>query len=673
MVAAPFGADWGSVIEPGTVWPGILLSRLANETLAFNILVLITFPLSAAALYHLALGLTKSRPAALLGGCAWAFGPAHLWKSWAWIPLANLQWLPLILLALLEFRRTRRTAWALAGGLLFALNALTSYVYGLVAAVMLLLFGGYDLLTRHLAGEGLRIPAGTAARALAGGGLAAALLLPWALPILGRMGGGDLYKAVWPMEDLYALTAAPSDYLFPHQGSPLRPLFTGIDPPDPLRGDFTHGLSPGAALLLLLPAAAWSLRRGRNRDPLGPGGRFPLLFLWFLLGVGLLLSTVPPTVTLRLPLVGPLEIRGPGYFGYGLAPWFREYARFGVLAVMAAVLLGSWGLAWVLRRAGGRARWRRALPGGILLLLLAEYGLGYPPGAAPLDTGTVPEVYGWLAAEPNDRAVAEYPVERPGQVNSVYLHYATVHAKPLVNGNGFSFRSDLLMPAVWDLTDRQTRGVLAALGVRLVLVHNSFPAFPQWYGGVAVPASVTADFPPVRSFGTATVLEVTGEPARVAACPGEGMELVPDAAAVPWWRLRDTARLHLVDLAGGGQRVVLGFTLGGAGERVGLSLEDGTPLPTRVVPGRHPLLLAGPLTVPDSGLRRQRIPATLPLRLTTPPGETAHLRDFLLLPEGGTPPGTAPPDPVPPSGGGGARSPTAGSAGGSGRGTRGAR
>src|SRR5262249_3791171 len=64
----------------------------------------------------------------------------------------------------------------------------------------------------------------------------------------------------------------------------------------------------------------------------------------------LALSLMPPTIALRLPGADAISFRTPTYFGYTVAPWFREYARFGVLCSLSIAVLAGFGLADALDR-----------------------------------------------------------------------------------------------------------------------------------------------------------------------------------------------------------------------------------------------------------------------------------------------------------------------------------
>jgi hypothetical protein len=646
LVAAPFGAESGRVIEWGSIVPGVLLSTLVNETFAFNVLVLVSFPLSAMATYHLVLRLTRNRLASAVAGFIFAFCPYHLWKAWAWIPLANTQWIPLYMLALLDLRRTRRLRYAILAGVWFGINFIGSYIYGFVLGVLTALYLLYAIIYAYVTRGRVTVDRQMLGRAAVVVAISAALIVPVTAPIfaavLSPTPGSAPYKSAWPLSHLYELVATPADYFFPDDASWLRPLFTTIDPPDPARGDFTHGLFIGYSVMALCACAAWAWWRQkkaqRQDDPaptLDGDQQFAIPFFGVLFVVALAISMMPPTIEFDLPGLGHIALRGPGYFTYTLVPWFREYARLGVLVMLAAAVLAGWATAYILEHVTRHSAARAFFLGALALALSLDYGLTRPVNSAALDTSVVPEVYRWLAEQPGDFIIAEYPVPRASQVSPNYLFYVTVHGKRLVNGNGLSYRSDLLMPALWDLTDQQAPAVLNALGVEYVIVHRAFPGFNQWYGGLAIPASVTEKFEVVRQFDMATVLRVHASPAAVIAAPDEGMTLAPDQTMqVAWWWIAETAALELVNVTDETREVEVQFTLTGFGGATGLDvfLANGAPVSARTLEGTNRVSI-GPLNLPPSHLRARSVPETtrLILRVTGEAGAGVGLRDFQVL------------------------------------------
>src|SRR4051812_46871144 len=90
----------GRYSQPVTDAAGALVARVTGAVAAYNWLVLLSFPLSAAAAYLLARHLALSRTAATVVAMAFAFSPFHLAQAAYHPHVAQTPWIPLYLLAL---------------------------------------------------------------------------------------------------------------------------------------------------------------------------------------------------------------------------------------------------------------------------------------------------------------------------------------------------------------------------------------------------------------------------------------------------------------------------------------------------------------------------------------------------------------------------------------------
>src|ERR1019366_6324326 len=115
---------------------GALLARISGVVAAYNWLILLSFPLSAAAAYLLARHLTLSPAGATLAAMAYAFSPFHFAQAAYHPHIAQTQWIPLYLLALW---RCLDDASPAAVGFLAAATVcvtLSNFYGGLIAAVV---------------------------------------------------------------------------------------------------------------------------------------------------------------------------------------------------------------------------------------------------------------------------------------------------------------------------------------------------------------------------------------------------------------------------------------------------------------------------------------------------------------------------------------------------------
>lgn len=108
---------------------------LSGSTLAaYNTTLLLTYPLCALAMYALILRLTRSAPAAFLGGLAYAFAPVRV-SQLPHIHLLVMFYLPLALLGLHAYLETHRRRWLVLFGVSWMLQGAASgylLIYGSV-------------------------------------------------------------------------------------------------------------------------------------------------------------------------------------------------------------------------------------------------------------------------------------------------------------------------------------------------------------------------------------------------------------------------------------------------------------------------------------------------------------------------------------------------------------
>ena len=196
-----------------------------------------------------------------------------------------------------------------------------------------------------------------------------------------------------------------------------------------------------------------------------------------------------------------------------------------------------------------------ALTAGLGLLLLGELSTGAVPWE-PIDTGAAAAApYRWLAAQPGDGPVMEFPAEDPeyGPTASsarrhagLAMYWSTVHWKPLVNGiSGFTPDGHKDLLAAFRGTLRRADGsaasnvsfvdagnvaLLQQLGVRYLVVHRDRYRDRDWPAVASLLAGLEDNLTQVGEFGAATIYLVE-PPARVA--PAPTLTVSVPALAVP--------------------------------------------------------------------------------------------------------------------------------------------
>jgi len=476
------------------VWANKLLALpfllLSGDVLAYNLSVIGSFILSGLAAYLLVHLLTGRREAALLGGCIFALSPFRTAAVAAgWLPTFPTQWLAFTLVALELTMRRRRWQHGLLIGIFLTLHALTSWYYAFLAALFVPLY----LLLRHPRAPWRALR--PAWRPLALGAGVTALLVAPAFWVTASAGGGG--RLAWSLFDVELWAASLDDFFVPtiyhslwgnvtlrwHGPVPAYPWYT-----------------PGMLFLGWVPLAlaVWAVWR-RRRDRVLWGG-------WTVAGAMLALGTTlhwaservylhgPPQIQyffyrllFRLSEIAPHPLQAPGQFFYAVPDGFfiplpallahmfvpfmasiRWWVRFGVVAVLGVAVLAGLGLDGLWRRRRWSPRQGVAVTGLLILAVVVEFA------AFPLTSGlsrvAAQPVDRWLAAQPNDGAVMQFPLIK--SKNGPALYASTFHGKRLAYGFGSFY------PPAWQAAeetlahfpDAASLAVLRRWDVRYIIV-----------------------------------------------------------------------------------------------------------------------------------------------------------------------------------------------------------
>jgi hypothetical protein len=524
LIAAPFGIPVASGFStPVSEWLSIILARLSNEIVAYNLYVLLAFPLTAIATYFLLDRLLRNIFAAFVGGLIFGFCPAVVMQAaGGHAAFAFNAFIPLFLLALFYNRsqRTHFSAFYVAAS--FALITLTALYSGYFAIYIAIFFVVFDLLNSK--GEDKHA---IFWNYLYGAIFAIGLILPF------------VYKAIYQqivlVSDALAKTGQIRDFneLVVYSSRPWEFFIPSID--HPILGDFIyefarahlHGSNTPEQTLYLGLVPIGILLTG---IVLVVRGKFKVdhrtYFLFFAFGaLWVYFLSLPPLIS-----IGSVNVPTVSYFAYYVAPMFRVYARFGIfvnffVACAAAVVLTH------LYQRMTRVRYYTML--AVLLPLLVFEYWSVPPGYA-LAVDRPPEVYQWLAIQPVDVIVAEYPMTSSDEsAFYTYLFWQRIHKKKLVNGaSPDNARAWALFEKVKDLDNPATPTLLKAMGVKYVIVHTKMyaegpipepikryfpvPVSSSTYNGGNMP-SVPFPLKLSKTFGTDMVFSLDAVPFELAA------------------------------------------------------------------------------------------------------------------------------------------------------------
>lgn len=424
-----------------------------NPVLAYNLVWILAYLLTAAAGHFLAWRLTRDHVAAMVAGMAFAFcfyrmhhGHGHLNLIWYfWIPLS---------IAALD-RWTAQPTWTrLAGWVtVVVLQALASWYQAILIMVVDLLFLAWLVVAER---RTIR-PAPLAMHGAAGLLVVFALVWPFAHPYL-----------ILHSETPASIAASAADltgWLVPPENTFAGQwlLARGIHGPRWIWGEVTVYL--GYVILLLgsigavvsLRSADQSVRRAR--------------FFIVLAAVAAVLALGPSSREVTSGSFGwsPFGVlaRLPGI------RLFRIPARYTELITLSLAMLAAVASAALHQRLGWRGRVVSAI--AMAALLAESYVVNFPGGLPqPLP---VPAVYKYIATLPPGPVVSlPYYARTPLWFQEAdYQYFSTAHWHPIVNGDSREWP-----PQFVDLTTRLTRfpdvvsaSAMRDIGLAYVVVHGA--------------------------------------------------------------------------------------------------------------------------------------------------------------------------------------------------------
>ncbi len=466
-------------ITPAQLALAMPFSLAVGPTFGYNAAMLLTFILSGLTMFLWVRHLTGSALAGLVSGTIFAFLPyrfAHYLIGH--LNLVGTQWFPLYFWGLFDLLGARQFRWkpVLLAGLGLGLTALTSQYY-----VYMALFA-----SAPVALVWLLLDRGQVRRRAFWQGAAAAVLV--ALPLLALAVGPYLLldqQGGLPDRDLGVVrpySASPTDFLLPSTDHFLWGQWVG----DTFnRNMWVEGtLTIGFVTLALAGVALWKRRATGAPRPLAWA-----LLAGALVGVVLAMGTdLHWNGEMLPPLAVPAGLQGvlgraeiplhlPGYYLFLHFPFYaklRAFMRFGIIALVLLGALAGLGAGWLLRRAG-----RRQVAVATLLIALACLEF-YPGPTERFFTVRARPVDAWLAAQPGDGAVAQFPFIESEDQEQTY--YTLVHGKPFIGGFFNAFpppQYARIRPVLEHFPDAQSAALLSELGVEWVLVDSRrYPDLP---------------------------------------------------------------------------------------------------------------------------------------------------------------------------------------------------
>ena len=355
----------GGYSQPVTDVPGALLARVWGAVAAYNGIILLTFPLSAAAAFLLARYLGLAPTGSAIAAFAFAFSPFHLAHAAYHPHIAQTQWVPLFLLALWRCLDRADPAAVAVLALAIAGVTLSNFYGGFIAAVItpvaVLAYWFFKSRSEARPLVRLAITLGSLA-VLAAGGLTYAW---YGLDQVAANGAAPAFARA----DLFRFSAKWWGYLVPPVANPLLGgmavgAWRAVGLPRASLLEQQVSLGWGVVGLALVGVVGWLARDPRQTRALAA---VPVLAIVACFAV---LCSLSPERT-----IGPLTFTRPSAWLYAMAPMFRSYARFGVVVQLMAALLAGFGAERLWRSHRPTVRYACVV---LLMFAAVEYAV-WPP------------------------------------------------------------------------------------------------------------------------------------------------------------------------------------------------------------------------------------------------------------------------------------------------------
>ena len=464
LTGAPFG--WNEQNGLNLNWllayyPAYLAAKVVGEVVAYNLVVLAGFALSAATMYLLTRHLGCNRPVAAWAGLVFAMFPWHVERG-QHASLLHLEVLALVALALVAAaERPTGTRFVLVGLAILACWLMSGY-FGVMASIGAVCFAAATWLVVRRRAGGRRVFLGTGAAAAA-----ATVLMALAGTGGGVGNGAGLGRSLL---DLSVYGLRPEELVVPTGSSVLFGHWTRSFHEGRFHGSNVTEVSNYAGLITIGLALIWLVVAWRGRDMLSRRVRIATAGLTGLGLAALAFSTPSP-----VGIFGHLWSWTPARLLWEVVPAIRVPSRWVALLMTALVPLAALGLQAGWTALAGRAQRSGRTPFAAVALVAAACLGSVLELAVHRDdpifrTLPVPPQYEAVKLAPPG-VLAEYPLER----SDIDLLWQREHGRPLLSGAADGTYADEVRRDLVDLRAPGTAAQLALLGVTAVIAPETGP------------------------------------------------------------------------------------------------------------------------------------------------------------------------------------------------------
>jgi hypothetical protein len=455
---------------------GKYLTICFGEIAAYNILTFLGFILTGIAGYILVKKITKNNLAGFFSGLILSIAPFRIAHAMQHMTFVDLSLILFFIYFLIRSKEELNLKNVIVSAIFFVLITLYNYQYGFFAGIILLIFAIYFLLC-WLVKNKFRIsnfkPKIKSIIYIIIAFLFSVIIIGFfnynlvrdlfavknqekvSVSPVRNYSELDTYSARW----FYYFTPSPENPFF---GKNTNSLYSKII--DEKGTNLTEQtLYLGWVSILLTIFAIWQIIK---KTP--AASKFGQItgFLIITGLVGMLFSFAP-----EITVLGH-QIKTPAYYIFPHLPFFRVYARFGLLMVISVSILAGIGLSLLLDKI--KSKIFSSLIFVIICTLSIIEFINIPPlKTIDVSENSMPQVYQYLKNQPSG-LVAEYPLfssETP--FGYEYLLWQRYHQMPLIYGDSVNTSGDDFRKTVLNPYDTDTIQRLKDAGVKYIIVHSN--------------------------------------------------------------------------------------------------------------------------------------------------------------------------------------------------------
>jgi hypothetical protein len=453
---------------------GLPGSLLFGPTWGYNFAILASFVLAGWCMYLAVKKLTASSLSGLITGTLFAFSP-YRWIRYklGHLSLLGTFWFPLYFVAVAEFLtgERRQWRWLVASALLALGIGLSAPYYLYMGLIITAIFALTLLVTAH---KTISIKTMLARNGTLWIALLAATLIAMA-PYLLAESEGNLADRSLDYASFYS--ASPLDFFLPFNFYLEESVWNWAG----RSLDNENALYLGVVCLGLAILAWWKRRELRQVPLINAVLVTSLAAAILAMGIYLRFQDTPwvwqvPEFLQPIVRQDTVHIPLPGYFLFLYMPFFakmRVMSRFGVYTLTLVALLAGLGCAWLFRK---YSTWRYLLAGVLLVCSALDVYQGVASQFARVEARPVDF---WLAQQPGNGAVAQFPFSQVVDQNQTYN--TLIHGKPFIGGffnANQPQQYQQIKPVMDTFPDAASVALLKELGFQYILVDST--AYPDF-------------------------------------------------------------------------------------------------------------------------------------------------------------------------------------------------